>query len=152
MKYLRGCKIEQIGIANDFYEAYKRCFTGDESEKIIAIPGFTNGFFACELYLKILTDNKINDHDLFKLYLGINERQKRSLLEQYSKVQQDGLPFEDFLQKVNNGFIFWRYIYEEINKSFEDKYPFLYSNIFLSLFLPILKQMAGDYLEDLKRE
>lgn len=45
MKYIRGCEIKQIEIADDFYEAYKRCFAANAKNQIVAIPAFVNGFF-----------------------------------------------------------------------------------------------------------
>lgn len=152
MNYLRGCVVNQAEVAKDFQNAYKRCFAGDQNGSYEAIPAFVNGFFACELYLKILTDNKIKVHDLYLLFLGLNDEQKRKLCKQYEKNQQNELSFDEFLKKVNNGFEFWRYIYEDENKPFEENYPFLYSEKFLHIFLPLLEQMAKEHYLNFHRE
>ena len=52
MKYLRGCKVNQFDIANDFHEAYQRCFTGDREGHIVAVPAFANGFLLVNYILK----------------------------------------------------------------------------------------------------
>ncbi len=150
MKYLRGDKINHIDIAEDFYVAYLRCFEPNSENKIVAIPGFANGFFACELYLKVLTDNRKKfSHNLKDLIMDLDENLKKELEEIYNKnkkILELAGSFEDFLDKTSNGFIFWRYIYEEDNKDFENKYPFLYSKEFLNMFLPKLKQMSENYI------
>jgi len=146
MEYLRGCKIDQFEVASDFQEACKRCFAGDQDEHIVSIPAFANGFFACELYLKILTNNSIRRHELHKLYIGLSDNQKLILENRYNEIQQGNTSFDEFLQKVSSGFEFWRYIYENPNKSFEEEYPFLYSEKFLIAYLHLLKQMACEYV------
>lgn len=145
MKLLRNCPINQLSQADDFFEAYIRCFTPTNGKQIVAIPGFVNGFFACELYLKMLTKNKAKGHDLKLLYFGLNNSQKSLLCSMYAKNPVDDLAFEDYLERVNKGFEFWRYIYEDVNYDFEIKHPFEYSEKFLTRFLPLLKQMAEDF-------
>lgn len=150
MKYLRGRKVNQLDVADDFHEAYQRCFTGDREERIVAIPAFMNGFFACELYFKILTDNTVKGHDLHLLFSSLCDKEKRILENQYTKISVGDLSFDDFLRKVSNGFEFWRYIYENNNKPFEKHHPFLYSEKFLPTFLPLLKVMASEHVSTKK--
>ena len=64
------------------------------------------------------------------------------LEEKYQKVNIDDIEFGNLLEKIKYGFEFWRYIYEDDNKDFESKYPFLYSERFLKVYLPLLKELA----------
>lgn len=69
-----------LDIANDFYEAYKRCAEGknlhmDELGRhvaeIPAVPTIVNGIFACELYLKSMlsiNERRRCGHDLKSLF------------------------------------------------------------------------------------
>ena len=130
MKYLRGCKIEQIDIADDFYEAYKRCFEGKNPHKdehgrivrdIVAIPGFVNGLFACELYFKWLLDidDKVNEikarksHNIKELFDLLDESIKNELKENDYKSDYN---LEDLLSKIGKGFVEWRYIFKKNKK------------------------------------
>lgn len=144
MKYLRGSKISQIDIADDFYDAYKICFSTG-SNRIYAIPGFVNGLFACELYLKIMIGNKIQNlhgkdrHNLYSLYCLLEDSEKDIL----KSVKSDkDFPFEELLKNVGDGYINWRYLYEEGNEGFGQGKPFLYTEIILENYLPTLKMMA----------
>ena len=144
MKYLRGKKIVQFELAKDFYEVYKRCFKANQNNEIVAIPAFVNGFFACEIFLKYLTNNRIKSHDLFELYDALSDKEKDILkaikfLKEYSNIT-----FENFLKSVQYGFEFWRYIYEDENKEFEEKLPFLYSEHFLNTYLPVIYDLAKE--------
>jgi len=158
MKKIRGCEIKQIEIANDFYEAYKRCSAANDKNQIVAIPAFVNGFFACELYLKsILSANNINTpknssgHNIEKIFNLLPTELKNTIKEKFSNEAKsiDGLnsvEFNELLNKMSFGFEFWRYIYEDKNKQFEKDYPFAYSEKFLSLFLPIIEDKANKYV------
>jgi hypothetical protein len=143
MKYIRGCKITQFDTAQDFQEAYRICFRPNSSNNIVAIPGFANGFFACEIYLKILIGKQVKGHYLFELFSQLSDEDKESLRQKYVSIKQENLSFDDFLKVVDCGFIFWRYIYEDDNENeFKSNYPFLYSELFLQTYLPILESMA----------
>ena len=159
MKYLRGCKIEQIDIADDFYEAYKRCFEGKNPHKdehgrivrdIVAIPGFVNGLFACELYFKWLLDidDKVNEikarksHNIKELFDLLDESIKNELKENDYKSDYN---LEDLLSKIGKGFVEWRYIFEDENENFGEQSPFLYTEEFLNNYLLTIKNIAHKY-------
>jgi hypothetical protein len=143
MKYIRECKITQLDTAQDFQEAYRRCFIPNSSNHIVAIPGFANGSFACEIYLKILIGKQVRGHYLFELFSQLSDKDKELLRIKYIPIKQENLSFDDFLQVVDRGFIFWRYIYEDDNENeFKSDYQFLYSELFLQTYLPILESMA----------
>ena len=146
MKYLRGSEVNQINVADDFYDAYRICFSTG-SNRIYAIPGFANGFFACELYLKILVVNKVerlkgkDRHNLFLLYNLLDESEKEKL----NSIQNDqNYNLKDFLKSIGEGFTVWRYLYEDGNEDFGNKYPFLYTEVFLKNYLPTLKALAHE--------
>lgn len=144
MKYLRGTKIEQFEIAEDFYEAYRRCFKANQNNEIVAIPAFVNGFFACEIFLKYLTNNRIKSHDLFELYDALSDKEKDILKAIKFPKEYSNITFENFLKSIQYGFEFWRYIYEDENKEFEEKLPFLYSEHFLNTYLPVIYDLAKE--------
>lgn len=151
MKYLRGCEIKQIEVAEDFYETYKRCLASYNNCHV-SIPAFANGFFACELYLKSILKAKgieATGHDvagLFrKLPIDVQDAIKTFFLENaedFFKLYK--ITFDELLDKVSFGFEFWRYIYEDKNKNFEDSFPFAYSECFLENFLLIIDRIAKD--------
>lgn len=154
MKRLRGCDINLLDTANNYYEAYKRCIRGEKiDDKIyfVAIPAFSNGFFACELYLKhILANNGINikGHALMILFKHLPKDMQTWLENMYFKNESEFLAsydikFNDLLEAVSGGFEFWRFIYEDDNKPFEPNHPFAYSEKFLEGFLPLLYQVAN---------
>lgn len=157
MKYIRGCEIKQNEIANDFYEAYKRCFDANAENQIVALPAFVNGFFACELYLKsILSANNINPpknssgHNIEELFNQLPTELKKTIENKFSNEAKsinglNSIEFNELLKKISLGFEFWRYIYEDENKLFENEYPFAYSEKFLNIFLPIIKCIANNY-------
>ena len=153
MKYIRGCEIKQNEIANDFYEAYKRCFTENEKKQIVATPAFVNGFFACELYLKsILRANNIisTGHNIEELFNHLPTELKKTIENKFSNEAKsinglNSIEFNELLKKISLGFEFWRYVYEDENKEFEEKLPFAYSENFLNIFLPIIASIANKY-------
>ena len=160
MKYIRGREIKQIEIADNFYEAYKRCLATNTERQHVAIPAFVNGFFACELYLKtILKANDITSfgHDIEKLFNQLPTELKNTIEEKFSNEAKsiDGLnsvEFSELLKKLFLGFEFWRYIFEDKNKQFEEDYPFYYSKNFLDIFLPIVEGIANNYVNNKKSE
>lgn len=152
MRYIRGSEIKQDEMAEDFYEAYIRCLTPDDN-RIVSIPAFVNGFFACELYLKcILKENKTEStgHDIEVLFhqlpLTLQENIKEIFIDNAKEfLSLHNISFDELINKIAYGFEFWRYIYEDNNKTFEDKYPFAYSENFLKYFLPILVDISKQY-------
>lgn len=143
MLYIRGCEIKQVDIADDFYEAYIRCFQKENDGKIVAVPAFVNGLFACELYFKCLIEKKIIGHNLKDLFNALDEEKKKKLLmikcdERYT--------LEGLLKSIGNGFEVWRYCFEtQEENQFEKRRPFEYSEAFLQTYLPVLKEMAHQY-------
>lgn len=116
-----------LDIANDFYEAYKRCAEGknlhvDEYGRHVAetpaVPTIVNGMFACELYLKSMLPN--NDwkgnrsaHNLRYLYQRLPVETKdrlRAIIK--PKLDWQNKSFDECLRLISNGFQFWRYIHE----------------------------------------
>ncbi len=154
MKYIRGCEIKQIEIADDFYEAYKRCFAANDKNQIVAIPAFVNGFFACELYLKsILSANDITSsgHNIETLFNKLPTELQKTIENEFLNEAKsiyvfNSIEFNELLKKISLGFEFWRYIYEDENKEFEEKLPFAYSENFLNIFLPIVEGVANNYV------
>lgn len=152
MKYIRGCEINQIEIADDFYEAYKRCLAANDKNQHVKIPAFVNGFFACELYLKsILKANDITSsgHDIEKLFNQLPTELQKTIENEFLNEAKsiyvfNSIEFNELLKKISLGFEFWRYVYEDENKEFEEDYPFDYSEKFLNLFLPIIEGIANN--------
>ena len=143
MKKIRGCEINEILVADDFYEAYERCFTPKDNH-IVAIPAFANGFFACELYLKSLINGKKKSHNLKDLFDLLDEEQKKKIdTINYG----DEYSLYSLLEKVGNGFEVWRYCFEDEHKGFEEHSPFLLCDIFLKRYLPVLNKIAHRYNE-----
>lgn len=145
MKYIRKTPLNQFEIAHDFHEAYRRCLASDEHNHHVAIPAFANGFFACELYLYVLTDNKIQGHDLYQLFNRLSSDDKSRLRNAYKAPVPMPSSFDECLKSVSNGFEFWRYVNEEKTKEFEQNYPFQYSEYFLRTYLPIFETMAKEH-------
>lgn len=147
MKYCRGKSFEQIDVADDFYEAYIRCLKPDKDHQIVSIPGFTCGLFACEIYLKVILSKQSEgsrsekQHDLKQLFILLNDDQKE-IIRRLNTDPEYNIDF--LLDQIGNGFVEWRYIYEDGNENFGDKYPFLYTERFLSSFLPILQKIAKE--------
>lgn len=153
MKYMRGCEIKQIDIADDFYEAYRRCFAANGKNKIVAIPAFANGFFACELYLKSIlkaTAISATGHSIAELFHQIPEELQVKAEKEFSNkasgfLTSYSISFDELINNISLGFEFWRYVYEDANKPFEEDYPFAYSEQFLQVFLPIIAEIANDH-------
>ena len=154
MNCLRGCEITQLEIAKDFYEAYKRCLISHDNHHV-AIPAFANGFFSCELFLKCILksyDKKSSGHNLLELFKSLPIALRDAIKEEFSNNAKEFLAinktsFYGLLEKIADGFEFWRYIFEDKNRAienFEKKYPFGYSEGFLQYFLPIIDRIATD--------
>lgn len=155
MKINRGVIIDQIGVANDFYEAYERCFSPDSNNHIVGVPGFVCGLFASELYFKIIIGDKwkslpkSKSHNLYNLYRKMNKQQKEKLKSIIpTRVEYN---IENLLRSIGDGFTKWRYIYENGNEDFGDKHPFEYAEVFLKTYLPMLKEMADSLMLNTKQ-
>ena len=139
MRYIRGCEITQIDIADDFYEAYIRCLSANANNNIVAIPAFTNGLFACELYFKCIINKKVKGHNLKDLFNELDDSFKNEL----KQIKNDSIfSLDELLDKIGNGFEVWRYCFEDEHKEFEEKYPFECSKVFLKIYLPVIKEMV----------
>lgn len=81
-----------INIADDFFEAYKRCSEGKNLRfneygatvlSVVNLPAIVNAAFASELYLKSMLPKKARTHNLkdlfYKLSSSIQEELKRQL-------------------------------------------------------------------------
>ena len=140
MKYLRGEKINQIDIADDFFDAYKRCLNPNKNKRIVSIPAFVNGLFACELYLKFLSDKEINhEHDIKNIYNSLNDEIKKEIQKVPCNKKYN---LDQLLKDIGKGFVEWRYIFEDDNHNFGNDYPFEYTQYFLETYLPVLSNIA----------
>lgn len=154
MKQLRGSEINQKEIGDDFYGAYKRCFEGKNQHQnqygiivsgIVAIPGFVNGLFACEIYFKYLLGDRVSKitgkdrHNLKVLFDNLDEEFKEEL---YSITCKKEYTLDKLLFEIGEGFMKWRYIYEDGNETFGNNFPFCYTKYFLETFLPVINRIA----------
>ena len=160
MKYIRGCEVKLLDVAQDFYEAYQRCWAPHDSY-YVSIPAFSNGFFACELFIKhiLANDNKkIIEHNLSLLFHNLPDNIQEAIKKEYSVEAQEflskyNISFDELLEKIATGFEFWRYVFEDKNRAtevFEKDFPFAYSEGFLQHFLPIISRIASDLNKDNK--
>lgn len=114
-----------IDIANDFYEAYKRCGEGknqrqDEYGRIVAdvvnVPTIVNGVFACELYLKsLLPENKRRKfgHNIKLIFEKLNLPLQKTMQDEIiANIDWEYNSFDVCLDCLSNDFQFWRYIHE----------------------------------------
>lgn len=141
-----------LDIANDFYDAYKRCTEPKngyideycrECYKVVNVPAIVNGAFACELYIKANLSQDIAGHELKALFDYLPEEKKNEIEQRVSdklKWDNDSFNFEDTLAKFSNAFPFWRYIHEKdslgelgLNRSLQ----------FLDVFIEVIKEMLG---------
>ena len=150
-KYLRGSLVTQLNVADDFYEAYIRCFSSDKNNHIVSIPAFVNGFFACELYLKSLLKKENKIHNLKNLYDLLDENIKKEIqsvkLDENIKKEIKSIKldekycFEKLLEIVGDGFAKWRYFFEDDN-DFGNESPFYLSENFLNIYLKVFREIA----------
>lgn len=160
MKNMRNCIVNQKEIADDFYEAYRRCFEGKNLHRdeygrmvssIVAIPGFVNGLFACELYFKFLLGNKVNQlkgkdrHNLKSLFYILDESYKKEL----SSVKCDPrYTLDGLLSDIGEGFISWRYLFEDGNENFGQGRPFEFTEYFLKTYLQFIEKIASKVFKE----
>ncbi len=69
--------VQIIEIADDFFEAYKRCIKPQDIHRdnygrtvgyAVNVPAIVNASFACELYLKNMINTETKEHNLKNLY------------------------------------------------------------------------------------
>ena len=118
---------KMIFAADDYFEAAERCsFNG--SIKLgkypLMIPNFTNGAFACELYLKAtlyLIKNEIpKGHNLYKLFFKLNKRNRKDIYNIWRTIDEQDIVdcdyaegmFCDNLEAISHVFTRFRYVHE----------------------------------------
>lgn len=138
MRIIRGTNINLKEVADDFYDAYERCYSVDINNRICAIPAFVNGLFACELYLKYMIGDKAKGIHNLKILFSLLEDKKRKELESIDSKYD----LNELLNTIGDGFINWRYIFEDDNEEFGKGMPFLYTDYFIKKYLPIFKNMV----------
>ncbi len=111
-------------IADDFYNAFKRCYVGKNSVQIggtikysaCNIPAIVNGTFALELYFKSMLPHKTCGHKIKILFDNLTEAMQDEIIEAITP-QLDKLSwqksFEEYLENMNKVFVYWRYISEK---------------------------------------
>ncbi|MCO8193075.1 hypothetical protein [Anaerofustis sp. NSJ-163] len=102
--------------AEAFYEVIFRCKEMIFRNKYDTFAVLMNVAFACELYLKTLLfwqniDGR-NEHDLYKLYKKLPEKQRNKLKELHPCGNTSKSNFELELQEIGKAFIVSRYMYE----------------------------------------
>lgn len=116
-----------ILIADDFYEAFKRCCEGKypvQDGNIVKcsacnVPAIVNGAFALELYFKSILPPNMDGHKLMGLFNSLEENIKQEIKEEaISKLKKLAWKksFEQYFEDINNLFVDWRYIYEKTYK------------------------------------
>lgn len=114
-----------INIADDFFDAYKRCIEGkneriDEyGRKVYStanIPAIVNAAFACELYFKSMLPENVTGHNLKELFsklsTSIQMKFKNSIKPQLTTLNWNK-DFDGYLEDIADVFQFWRYIHEK---------------------------------------
>ena len=112
-----------LDIANDFYEAYKRCReskcknTDRAQGKVVNVPAIANGAFALELYLKSLIPEgkrKSSGHDISVLFSAIDVEFQTAIKEKNEpKLKGYEQTFDEAISGISKAFEYWRYIYEK---------------------------------------
>ena len=111
-------------IADDFYDAYKRCregknpvhFDGAIKYSACNIPAIVNGAFTLELYFKSMLPPKTRGHELKELYDNLSSEIKCEIKDAVTSHLTKlawGKQFEEYLEDLNNVFVDWRYISEK---------------------------------------
>ena len=123
----KGFEHEIIDIADDFYEAFRRCGEGKNPRRdeygryvtdVVSVPELVNGVLACELYLKSMLPNgswgKGSDgHNLKALFSLLPKETQREMMEAISaKYNWQFHTVDESFEIISNGFQFWRYIHE----------------------------------------
>ena len=89
--------------------------------------------------MKLLAKKSIIGHNLKDLFNELDDTFKTVL----KHVKNDSsFSLDELLDKIGNGFEVWRYCFEDEHKEFEEVYPFECSEVFLKIYLPVIKEMA----------
>ena len=122
IQYICGSKVDIIEIADDFYEAYKRCIEEKNTRKledgrmcsdVVNIPAIVNGAFACELYLKSMQE-EISGHELKELFTSLTKELQEKIRNSIEpKLEEIGKSFDECLEGLSNSFCYWRYVFEK---------------------------------------
>ena len=147
-------------IADDFYDAYKRCregknpvhFDGAIKYSACNIPAIVNGSFALELYFKIMLPPKTRGHELKELYDNLSSEIKCEIKDAVTSHLTKlawGKQFEEYLEDLNNVFVDWRYISEK-----NYAIGFLGNRInvnlqVLEILIPVVKEISYKYKNNL---
>lgn len=147
-------------IADDFYDAYKRCregknpvhFDGAIKYSACNIPAIVNGSFALELYFKIMLSPKTWGHKLKELYDNLSSEIKceikAAVTFHLTKLAWDK-QFEEYLEDLNNVFVDWRYISE---KNYAIGFLGNRINVYLQvleILIPVVKEISYKYKNNL---
>ncbi len=143
-------------IADDFYDAYKRCregknpvhFDGAIKYSDCNIPAIVNGSFALELYFKIMLPPKTRGHELKELYGNLSSEIKceiKNAVTSHLTKLAWGKQFEEYLEDLNNVFVDWRYISQK-----DYAIGFLGNRIneylqVLEILIPVVKEITYKY-------
>lgn len=147
-------------IADDFYDAYKRCregknpvhFDGAIKYSACNVPAIVNGAFALELYFKSMLPPKTWGHKLKELYDNLSSEIKCEIKNaansNLNKLTCDK-QFEDYLEDLNNVFVDWRYISQK-----DYAIGFLGNRIneylqVLEILIPVVKEISYKYKNNL---
>ncbi|MDE6058845.1 MAG: hypothetical protein K2G44_02270 [Clostridia bacterium] len=154
MKY--DFRTDIVLIADDFYEAYKRCREDKNPVhegnilKFSAchIPAIVNGAFSLELYFKSILPPKIYGHELKTLFDKLADDIKLEIREAVTPKLNNlawQKSFEEYLEDINNVFVDWRYINE---KDYAVDHLANRINEYLQIFeimLPVVKEATYKY-------
>ena len=117
-----------IDIADDFYEAYKRCreakpivdsLNGKTRGTVVNVPAIVNGTFALELYLKSFIipyqiEPKKLGHNISKIYSKLEPKLQQQIRNEIEpKLKGWDQTFDEAIDGIGNGFEYWRYIHEK---------------------------------------
>lgn len=159
MKDKHDWSIDILDIADDFYEAYRRCreekpviddCNGKMRGSIVSVPAIVNGAFALELYLKSLIPEKqrrISGHNFSVLY-SVLDAEKQDFIKQRVEPRIKGwhfLTFDTVLEGISQSFEYWRYIHEKEDFGFG-------LNMTLNILSPFIDAIRELVLSDQKSE
>ncbi len=147
-------------IADDFYDAYKRCregknpvhFDGAIKYSACNIPAIVNGAFTLELYFKSMLPPKTRGHELKELYDNLSSEIKCEIKDAVTSHLTKlawGKQFEEYLEDLNNVFVDWRYISE---KNYAIGYLGNRINEYLQvleILIPVVKEITYKYKKNL---
>ena len=122
-----------VDIADDFYEAYRRCneekpiiskWNGAVRGSVVNVPVIVNGSFALELYMKSILMKEGKNyrkyrHNIYSLFYALNpnlQKQVKETIEPHLKGWR--LKFDEALEGIKDSFEYWRYIHEKENFGF----------------------------------